>query len=470
MRGLWFESAGIAALLFAVYSFLALDIFYGDGSFIQTGRATGALLHDNHLLNYAVFALGQLVARPFTTDLFGELSVATRLCMVLGVVIAHRTLASLGCTAAQRVLGTLLIGGTGTVFFYATAIERQAPFFPFVALAFHALVRTGRAPTVPRGLLLGMATGVATLVHATGHLLYCIVVPWLVLACERERFGFFAALRALAAAACLHAAITLAAAALAQLALGSNPMASQAGLVAGFARFEIAHLWPGLWGEWLLPFLPGSVLGFLCLAWARTRRLGLAFVAAFVPYQTFSLLILADFDERGAYNLPLVLPLAVGLVRLLPPRLLAVVATLTIATGVTLNREYAATMPSPPSRAQVEEVTAHGKAVVAFLGPWSMRPILRHMPGIATLDVAELARGSLPFADICAAFDRGYAAARAAGYRVVIARQCLDHLEGGFPFSTGQTRFFEEHFKRHYAFVPGKVADFAYAIIEPIPK
>src|SRR4030095_5833059 len=113
---------------------------------------------------------------------------------------------------AHRRLGALLVGCSGAVVLYATVIERQAPFFPFAALAVHALVRCGRRPSWHRGALLGAATGLTTLVHATGHLLFTLVVPWLLLGCERERGGMPAGVRALSAAVVVHGGLVLAAA------------------------------------------------------------------------------------------------------------------------------------------------------------------------------------------------------------------------------------------------------------------
>lgn len=459
------EAAGIAVVFGGLYAALALDVFYGDGSFVQTGRAGGELLHHNHLLHYAVIALGQVVARPFAADLFGELTIAMHLFTVAGLLIFHHTLVVAGCSRAQRLLGTAMVGGTGAVLFYATAIERQAPFFPFAALAFHALHSCGREPTLVRGALLGAAVGVATLVHATGHLLFVLAGAWLLAGCERHRGGTGAALRALVAAASVHAAISLTAASLVVGSGASSPIESQVHHILGFADLTWSHVTFNLVREWLLPFLPASVLFLLVPLVRRTRRLGIALLLAFVPYAAFSIVVLRDFDERGAYSLPLVLPLALALARLLPVPALAVATAVALAGGIALNREYAHSLPNQPSARQVDEIMAGGDAVVLFVGPWAIRPILRHRPGIASVDLQGLARSGRPHDELCAAFDAGHAAARAAGKRVLIATECLRDAErlARPPFDL---RFFREHFLKAYRFTEHHAAGFEYALVE----
>src|SRR5690606_22772808 len=100
----WGEALLVAAAMYALYSLLALDAFYGDGSFIQTGRAQGELRHQSHLLPYAVIAACQWLARPFAADMFGELSIAMRICTVAALLVFHYTLVTVGCTRAQRLL------------------------------------------------------------------------------------------------------------------------------------------------------------------------------------------------------------------------------------------------------------------------------------------------------------------------------------------------------------------------------
>ncbi|HLU38094.1 MAG TPA: hypothetical protein VK081_01840, partial [Planctomycetota bacterium] len=421
----------------------------------------GELLHQSHLLHYAVIAACQWLARPFAADMFGELSIAMRICTVAALLVFHYTLVTVGCTRAQRLLALVLLGGTGAVLFYATAIERQAPFLPFAALAFHALVRCAEAPGAARGAWLGVAIGGATLVHATGHLLFALAAPWLLLA--RGRAGMRAAVGALAVAAVVHVGVVLSAVGLAALAGGPEALQSQAQHIAFFADLAWQHLGFNLWREWLLPLLPGSVLLPVAALLRRTRRPALAVLIAWLPYQAFTFVTLRDFDERGAYLAPLALPLTLVLVRMLPVAALAAAAVVALGTGIGLNREYANAQPEQPTAAQVDEVLNGGRAVVLFVGSWSLRPILRHRPGIATVNLLGLSIAA-PFEEACAAFDRGFRTAREAGFTAIISAQCLADMERD-DLPRAARRFFREHFLVRYRFAPHRTAGYAYATV-----
>ena len=471
VRGNWGESLCFGLVCFLLYWFLQQQILYGDGSFTLVSRAAGALVHENHLLNHLLVAIGQRIARPFCADVFGEMSFAMRLFVASGVVVAHRTAIAFGWERARRAAYTLMIGGSGVAVFYGTAIELQGAFFPFAALAFHALVHCGRRPNVQRALLLGAATALATLVHATGHLLFSIVVPWLLLGCGGELVPApRKRLLAVVVAGTCHAAIVLAAIGVIALYSGRSSFASQASVIARFADLSIAWLPFSLVREWLLPFLPGSLLVLATLFSAPTRRVGLAAAIAFVPYQTFTLLVLRDFDERGAYDLPLVFPAALCAVLVLPRILLWLAVLTAVASGVALNREYARTLPDPPSADAVAEITDRGSAVLLFVGPWSVRPILRHVPAIAQVDLVALVTSRRSFAAICSEFDAGYAAVHASGRRVLIARESLENLATLLDLPPDQMRFFSEHLLVHYRLVEGRAAGFRYFGVEPLPR
>lgn len=462
------EGLLLALLLLAAYRLLRQEIFYGDGSFIAIGRASGELLHTNHLLNYLVTAAGEALVAPLVADGFDRMTWSMHLCTALAAWLFHGTLGRLGFARGPRWLGTLLFGAGGGVLFYATAIERQAPFLPFAALAFDALVRCGQSPSARRGLWLGATTALATTVHTTGHFLLALTAAWLWFGCERRTGSRRDAVVAGVVAAAVHMSMALALTWLLTRLSGHDSVGNQLGVLKGFGRFAPGLFLANLRDEWLLPLLPGSVL-FALLLWhprASVRSLARAVALTLLPYQALSFVLLRDFDERGAYNLPLALPLAVLLLRWLPVRGLLLATACALGTGLWLNRQYAATMPHPPDAGQVESVIARGQAVVLFVGPWSMRPILRHFPGVRTVDLVALAQSNQPFAQVCASFDQGFTLASAAGFRAVIAQQCLD-LIATLPLPAEQMRFFHEHFLVRYRFTPGQAADFRYALVEP---
>ncbi|MCC7399120.1 MAG: hypothetical protein IT455_18800 [Planctomycetes bacterium] len=238
---------------------------------------------------------------------------------------------------------------------FATCAEMHGVFQPFAAAALWQLGRIAGEPAAgwrwPSAAGLGLLTGLATSVHATGALLVPLAVVWLVSVAwraswRRAGLAVFALVVAHAAVVGAVGWLVLPAGEPAAAAAQWQWLLSQGGGLGALPAMVA--------GEWLWPFLPVSVLWLLALG-GRERRLAVGFAGVLAAYLGVSQLLLVfpgigyEFHESGAYLLPLGCVAAGLAVATLPAALrpwlvvlaaLVTVVDLVLAPATPIRREF----------------------------------------------------------------------------------------------------------------------------------
>ncbi len=379
--GLWI---GLAAL--ACYVLLQQDTLYkADGHYQLIQVHGGRIEHPEHFLYSPVLYVWMHLLEALGVSIYRAGTLLSAVAMAIGVAISHRGFGVLGLSRARSALAAGLVATAPAIVFFATVVELHALFFAFASTAFVAAARLAERPTLRRGLVLGLATGVAYLTHATGILL----VPMfggmcLALALERGQRPV-AMLRALVVAGVAYTVIMF----------GMPLLLSWAGFAVSVGRaskhffiYAQQHigqldLYPqSIWQDWVWRFLPLSV-AWIPAACARSNRLlGLVFLAAVLMYSTTTLAILGPKSEWGAYNLPLTWLAALLIARTGP----AWWTGATIVLGAVLAVVQVKQHDTDPSRAfaqGVAEATAGRSAVIIIGNHLEIEGILVHNPQLS---------------------------------------------------------------------------------------
>ncbi|MCR9248339.1 MAG: hypothetical protein NXI31_25200 [bacterium] len=362
--------AGLALLFYGVTFQAAL---HGTDWrwFVLWFEEPGAV-HPQHP-GYLVAAHGlALVLAPFGLSTFGLLQVLSVLGGAVAVAGCHRAALALTGRAGDARGVALIAMFCPALWHHATVVELHAPFFAVVAWAAVPVVRWAQGRGVGTAVAAGLLTGLAACMHATGQLVVVIVAVTL-WHCGRARgngrlarefvafvashavaFGaFFGIVRALGN---LPAAVERFAAMPDSLAAPDNPIDY---LLRWFRDMDFAaQIGPTVLNEWLEPFAPLAVLVLAGLFVSRLRSAVLWLHVLLAMYLVVTVaLVHAWTDERGAYLLPLLLPVTLICWHALrsPPLRFGLVA-LTLVAGLWFRGE--------PGRLPPDD--AFGSAAVAM--------------------------------------------------------------------------------------------------------
>ncbi|MFO1076290.1 MAG: hypothetical protein U1E73_01025 [Planctomycetota bacterium] len=331
---LWHDVA-IFAVALAVFAALPQRVLHGIDSnsfvvWIENHDYAGVARH----LAYLRFGgLVYAVLEPFGAGGYRALCVASALGSALGLVLVHRAFALLQPRSTAPIWATLGVGTTAAWFFYATSVEVHGVFAAGAGLAWWMFARWSASPTRARAAALGLAGAAAASLHAFGHLLTpgFAVAAWLLGSLPAPRRRAFAQL---GIGAAVHAGAALLLAWLFAADSGAQAHDAAAMLREYAATFAPTSTPAVLWREWLLPYLPWSLLALVALCVPRARRLGGMTLALLLLHLPLVVLLLGyhDIRENGAYLLPIA-PAAVWAAAALLPKaafraaLLASVAT-----------------------------------------------------------------------------------------------------------------------------------------------
>ncbi|MCC6783570.1 MAG: hypothetical protein IT457_12075 [Planctomycetes bacterium] len=308
----------------AIYVIAAPRILYGPDAFTFYQMAQqGGAVHWMHVLYLPVLRLAVRVTEPFGIEPFRALAGASAVATGLGLALLHRGAARLGATRAQAIALLVLVGTTPAVAFFAVLLEVQGVFFGAVCIAWLATTAFVAAPRARHVLAIGLATGLAALVHASGHVLPIAAAAFGLAMIDLRALG----LARLVCFGVVGAAAHFALPAAAQLAgfdiLGStsNSAAFVSGSTQGAGGLE--HFGVILRNEWLLSFAPSCLAVYAALRVPSLRRLLAAIHVPFAVYLFVAWALLGyTFGvhgiEHGAYFLPLAFPLAWLTVRSIP--------------------------------------------------------------------------------------------------------------------------------------------------------
>jgi hypothetical protein len=379
-RGSLAESLAIGVLAFCLFRACRQAALHGhDVPSLLAGLDRPDVLH---ALHPGYFATIRALARLTGVSGWELLCLASALgaaCFAVGVHRAAAVAAPADPVRARFVTAIAVL--SPAVVHFATVAELHAVFLGWVALAWWCCQRAVVVPPAAswRGwlLLAGAAAGWAATVHATGLLLAVMLPSWLMVepgdraVGERLRGGLWLA-----------------------FALGVSWMIGFHGLRSMgtaadddpgryFAEFLphgnlLAELGGTILNEWLEPFLVGSVVGAVGLVHRELRRRTLVLLALALVYALATASLLhGHLDERGAYVLPLALPLASLLADVVARRwwLAIVIATAGASiwqwhqpargpADVALGRAAAELAAERPTRFLLGDLTEHDGVVV----------------------------------------------------------------------------------------------------------
>jgi hypothetical protein len=320
------------ALAFGLYLALGQNVLYGDGTEFMVLLQNGAAGHKNHLAYIPLLRLAAWLGEPFGLAPFQAARLCSQAGAALGVALLHLTSCRLGLARVAAAWLTALIAGAPSVVFFATVVEVHAPYFAGVGLAWLAAAHAARAPSLASGACLGAATGLAYLGHASG---FVLPGPLLLVVAHLGGLRWRTLARIGLGCAALHALVCF----------GVPWLLRDAGQVAspvGAARFlgwwqidvvrDPTLALRVLWDEWLLAYLPMSLLWLR--AFARARASAWVALAALAPYLALSIALLAVYREFGAYQHAVVWLFAWLTVRCWPRPLLALALLVGIGVGI----------------------------------------------------------------------------------------------------------------------------------------
>lgn len=163
---LWFFVA------FGLYVVLRQDALHGtDWRWLVLWLDEPGAVHPQHP-GYLPFGRAvRWLLQPFGLDVYGALAVGSALGAALAVAFVFQaTLALWADRVLARTAAALLLF-TPSLFHFGTVVELHAPFAGAMAIAVSSAVRWGQSGSPGSAVRTGFLVGLATLLHATGHLL-----------------------------------------------------------------------------------------------------------------------------------------------------------------------------------------------------------------------------------------------------------------------------------------------------------
>lgn len=317
-------------LFLAVYELLRQQTLYGDGGALvqAVGRDVVDAPRGVHLLYLPL--MHQL--RSWFAGLgISDYDLASHLSCVataVGVAASHLAFVISGFSRRDALVGAALVGLAPGVMFFATVVEYHGLAFGASALAFVPAAMLMVRPGIAAALLLGVACGIAYLVHASGAFLPLplLALAWLAPA-PAARPGWARAAVLSVAAVAAHAALVWGVPSLLRASETTEAVTLEnaQGFVLHFFGRRDADLLGSLsiagqtvWNEWLWSMLPVSWVALAACLRTGVRAPALGLTVALVPYFGVCFLMLGGVDEHGAYFLPLTWPAAWITLRALP--------------------------------------------------------------------------------------------------------------------------------------------------------
>ena len=423
----WRDGLVAALLALAVYAVLGQSRFYLiDGETFYQLVARGMWQHPNHVLYLPIAGLAAEVFGWFGIDLFRAMTLASACGAALAVFAAHRAAAWWGAGRGESLALAAAVGATPAVLFFATVIEIHGVAAGFAGLAWWATARAAKAPSWSSAALVGVGTGLAAAVHATGHLLPFAVaalllgaVPALRRPYQLLRFGIAGGLA--------HAGVWLGLAWLARGDAEGSVESSTALIADRLDASAWSNVLPTVLEEWIVPFAPLSLA--LCVApfVARTRAVAVGLWLALVPHLFVAVVYLGPaIVEHGAYLIGLAFPAAWILWRLGGRIALLVAAAIGAVVGAAMVLDHDRSEAVDLRVEDVVAVATEPPAVVVVDSQDAARSLLREAPQLPVIRADVLVEQVLHLSDVeaVATFDRQFAAVG----RVVLTDAALARL------------------------------------------
>lgn len=372
---------GLGFLL--LYRLFGQDVFdHADGRGIVMLLTEGNLFHRNHSLFMPLLAGLHALLSPFGSSPYRTAVAFSGLGGALATVFTHAGCRELRFSRSSSFVATLLVGCAPAPVFFSTVAEYHGPSLSAAALSFWGMARLRRRPGVRRALALGLLTLIASGVHASGHLLPGLLLPWFL--ALRWREGNRRRDLALAVLAGAVHLVSFAGVLLTGVALGPSgePGAGLRSFL-GLLRASPEHLdrLPAvLWREWIRPFFPIS-LAVLVGFFRRSMFLeAWAFVLGSFPFLLLTLVLTVFNAHDGAYLLPMAIPAARLTVLALPKKIALLLVPLSLGLAVYDVRRHDQRGPYEAYAEALREATGGRPAALVLGQAWEVGPCLVELP------------------------------------------------------------------------------------------
>ena len=312
-----FDAWFVGGLAFALYLALGQSTLYGIDAWDDLRRlADGDSRSAVHVLYRPLAAWFGSWGQGLGLSLHESVRMFSAVGAALGVVCVGAASRVLGASRGESFWIALWVAVAPSMLFYATVAERHGPFFAFAGLAAYCAARSVTNGGLLWAVALSVAIGLAYGAHSTGVLLVALFVPWV--ASERVQRDS-AWLRDSLVVVFGSAAAGFA---MSRIAIATGQLTEATGnfdILGEYASVAIQHVDHApivLWGEYLLPLMPISLLWIVRWWGPGGACVGASLGIGVGVYLVFAFLVLAGFYARegfgefGAYLLPLAWPLA----------------------------------------------------------------------------------------------------------------------------------------------------------------
>jgi len=386
--GAWRDTLLVTGISLGLYLLLGQDRFYKeDGPLLVLRLQRGELLHYAHFLYLPIVRAFELVLAPLGLGTYRVAVVASAVCTTLGLMATHRAMLRFGIERRDALLAAALVGTSPGIVFFATVVEIHGVFFAFCGLAWYCAARLDQAPGAGRACLLGGSTALAAFVHAFGNLLPACVLP---LIFARRKHASLGLIRLLAVAGVVHLAAIVTLPMLARasgIPLPASNWLGQIRLYTGDTLLsELALLPSVVWAEWLVPFLP---LSLLWIASINRARLVCGFLVGLGLYVLATWFLVRHAPEQGAYLAPIAVSAALLTVGHGYRRTLLACVVLGLALSVTSVRRHD-TPTAGHYAADLQAATEIDKSFYILGTKQDLNPLIAADVSIEFIGISEL--------------------------------------------------------------------------------
>lgn len=351
VRSFWNDTCWLTMVTALVYALLRQDAVH---HLDMHGVVRSVVAEPGEGARYAHFGYQWLALLLHSLNPDAPLYRPLQWCSVLGAALAvgvgHRVCINLGFARGAALVAAAGAAATGTALYFATVAEMHAVFWLPANLGFLQLAHALRGGARRHWWLAGLCFGVAAAVHGSGQLL----LPLALLAVWAARARWLELVWLVLAHAVSFALLRAVDAATLRFADDAATMAHYQDTLARFAG--IGSITEVLWREAIVPYFPFWLAPLLGLRSAASRRIAVALLLACSGYLLVQCLLLVGLLERGAYALPLALPLAAFLTHQWGARLALAAAVLAAGSGVLpLLQQDPQRIPTPAFAAGLAE-------------------------------------------------------------------------------------------------------------------
>lgn len=381
---------------------------------------------------------GELVQRLTGATPYESLLWLSALATGLAAALVHATARVLGFDRLLALAATLVFSLLPAVVHFGTVVEMHAPFVAAFGWCWLLAARWRTGLTTARAAVLGLASGAATLLHATGHLaVLALALGWCCMAAAGTPRA--ARLRCLGVLLAAHAAAWVGGwLVLRQLhppALDDDPV-----------RFLVRH-WEAagllgasghaFWAEGLLPYLPVSLALPVVAALPAWRRAGTVALLVFGAHVLLSGILLWSRNlEYGSYLLVLAAPLVLLCTAALPRAISWLMVPLALAASLHHLGSIERAPADPAFGAAVAAHLATAPAMVVVAGFAERDGTVQQAPHARIVAVEELLATleGIPSVDtVTARLWLAQQAAGAPGRSVLVSMRALAQLQARHP-------------------------------------